>query len=54
MAYIVNNIKWDRIWISFYIDKIYSNSDGNYPSIYIKDTNGSFKAELQHSDDNPS
>ncbi|SNU07786.1 CDP-ribitol ribitolphosphotransferase [Lachnospiraceae bacterium] len=54
MAYIVNNIKWDRIWISFYIDNISPDSNEGYPTFYIKDLSSEYYAKLRHSEDNPS
>ena len=48
MKPIINNIKWDRIWIHFYISNLPSNS-----SVYISSLDGKYIHPLKVTEDNP-
>ena len=49
MTPFINNIKWDRIWIHFYISDLPSNS-----TVYISSLNGKYIYPLKVAEDNPS
>ena len=48
-TFTINNIKWDRIWISFFIEGITAGlTDGKgEAAVYIKDTSGQYSFKLQ-------
>lgn len=48
-TFTINNIKWDRIWISFFIEEITAGlTDGKgEAAVYIKDISGQYSFKLQ-------